>query len=65
MHNEKQDKFEIFLDKMVEKLQACQQEKGHKSCSACEFYIGCKLRDEYIKAVYNSMSKGDTGGFEF
>ena len=65
MHSEQKDKFELFLDEMILKLQACQQEKTHKSCSVCEFYFGCELRDEYVKAVYNSMSKGDTGGFEF
>ena len=65
MHSEKKDKFEVYLDNMILKLQACQQEKTHKSCSLCEFYFGCTLRDEYVKAVYNSMSKGDTGGFEF
>ena len=65
MHKQTQDKFEIFLDEMIIKLHDCQQNKGHKSCSACESYFGCELRDEYVKAVYNSMSKGDTGGFEF
>ncbi|SFV55976.1 FIG00469370: hypothetical protein [hydrothermal vent metagenome] len=65
MHKEEKDKFELHLDSMIEKLQACQREKNHKSCSACELYIECKLRDEYVQAVYNSMSKGDTGGFEF
>ena len=65
MHNETKDKFELYLEEMIQKLQACQQEKNCKSCSACEFYFGCELRDEYVKSVYNSMSKGDTGGFEF
>ena len=65
MHNKEKDKFEVFLDEMIKKLQDCQESKAHKSCSACEFYFGCELRDEYVKAVYNSMSKGDTGGFEF
>ena len=65
MHNEQKDKFELFLDEMVIKLQDCQKEKNHKSCSKCEFYFGCALREEYVNAVYNSMSKGDTGGFEF
>ena len=59
------DKFELFLDETLKKLQACQQEKNHKSCSDCEHYFDCDLRHEYVKAVYNSMSKGDTGGFEF
>ncbi len=65
MHSEKKDKFEVYLEEMVQKLQKCQQDKGYKSCSLCESYFGCTLRDEYVKAVYNSMSKGDTGGFEF
>ena len=65
MSNESKDKFELYLDEMIQKLQTCQKERGHKSCSLCEFYLGCELRSEYIKAVYNSMSKGDTGGFEF
>lgn len=65
MHKEAKDKFELYLDEMIEKLQKCQNEKNHKSCSLCEHYFGCELRDEYVKAVYNSMSKGDTGGFEF
>ena len=65
MHSDKRDKFELYLDEMIQKLQACQKEKSYKSCSACESYFGCQLREEYVKAVYNSMSKGDTGGFEF
>ncbi len=65
MHNREKDKFELHLDEMIKKIQTCQEEKNHKSCSICEFYLGCQLRDEYVKAVYNSMSKGDTGGFEF
>jgi hypothetical protein len=65
MRSEQKDKFEIFLDEMIVKVQTCQDEKAHKSCSECEFYFSCDLRHEYVKAVYNSMSKGDTGGFEF
>lgn len=65
MHNKEKDKFEIYLDEVVIKLQSCQKEKTYKSCSDCESYFGCELRNEYVKAVYNSMSKGDTGGFEF
>jgi len=65
MDKEKKDKFELYLDEMIQKLHACQDEKSMKSCSVCESYLECKLRDEYVKAVYNSMSKGDTGGFEF
>ena len=67
MHNEtrEKDRFELHLDEMIKKVQECQAQKTHNSCSVCEFYLECELRDEYVKAVYNSMSKGDTGGFEF
>lgn len=65
MYMQDKDRFELYLDEMIEKLQTCQQEKNLESCSLCEHYLTCELRDEYIKAVYNSMSKGETGGFEF
>ncbi len=59
------DKFELHLEEMLKKLTECQQEKGYKTCSACELFLECELRREYVEAVYNSMSKGATGGFEF
>ena len=59
------DKFEIHLDEMIVKLQKCQEDKNLKSCSDCESFLDCQLRLDYIKSVYNSMSKGETGGFEF
>ena len=65
MHNEPQDKFELHLDEMIIKIQTCQKDKNLSTCSKCEKYLDCELREEYIKSVYNSMSKGDTGGFEF
>lgn len=65
IHKQNKDKFEVFLDELIIKLQSCQKKMTHKSCSACVHYFDCELRNEYVKAVYNSMSKGDTGGFEF
>ncbi len=59
------DKFELHLDEMVKKLQECQTYKSLKSCSDCKKYLECELRNDYVNSVYNSMSKGDTGGFEF
>ncbi|WP_321778324.1 hypothetical protein [Sulfurimonas sp.] len=64
-HNKPVDKFELHLDEMIKELQACQKENNLKTCSICEKYLTCKLRNDYIKSVYNSMSKGETGGFEF
>jgi len=59
------DKFDMHLDEMVIKLQECQKQHNLKSCSKCEQFLSCELRTNYIKSVYNSMSKGETGGFEF
>lgn len=63
--NETRDKFELYLDEMVIELQDCQKNKNMSTCSKCESYFSCELRTNYVNAVYNSMSKGDTGGFEF
>lgn len=63
--SQEKDKFEIHLDEMIVRVQNCQKEKNLNSCSICEHYLSCELRTDYVKAVYNSMSKGDTGGFEF
>ena len=59
------DKFEQFLDEKKKELELCQTNKNVKTCSNCEVFLECELRTNYVKAVYNSMSKGDTGGFEF
>lgn len=59
------DKFELHLDEMILRIQNCQKEKNLSSCSKCKHYLSCILRTDYVKSVYNSMSKGDTGGFEF
>lgn len=59
------DKFELYLDEMILKIKNCQKEKNLSSCSKCQHYLSCELRTDYVKSVYNSMSKGDTGGFEF
>jgi hypothetical protein len=62
---QKFDKFELYLDEMVLKIRECQKKSIVHSCSNCEQYLNCILRTDYVKAVYNSMSKGETGGFEF
>lgn len=57
--------FEQHLDEALKKLRSCQKEHHQTTCSKCEHYIGCKVRNSYVQAVYDSMSKGETGGFEF
>ncbi len=57
--------FEERLDKMIQEVKACQSSKGHASCMKCEHLIGCELRKQYVQVTYESMSKGEIGGFEF
>lgn len=68
------DIFEEALDNKLALLKDCQKSSGmavifdgesHGSCAPCPKIIGCDTRRQYVGAVYNSMSKGDTGGFEF
>jgi hypothetical protein len=65
MPTQTSDRFDARLDETMARLRECQKEKQVKSCSACEHLIGCELRHTYVKTVYESMSKGETGGFEF
>ena len=57
--------FEEKLNALIEELQACQKEKNYDSCMKCENLIGCELRKRYVQVTYESMSKGEIGGFEF
>ena len=57
--------FEEKLTRMITEVKACQDNLGHPSCSACEKFIGCELRKQYVQVTYESMSKGEVGGFEF
>jgi hypothetical protein len=68
------DEFEERLRLSAEKLAECQRSRGfvkiynsseYLSCNDCSELIGCSIRKEYVDAVYSSMSKGATGGFEF
>jgi hypothetical protein len=59
------DEWQIALQQKKSKLEACQKEKHLQSCLKCDQLLHCELREEYVKAVYESMSKGQGGGFEF
>jgi len=68
------DKFEQRLEQSTLKLRNCQTEKGfveqhgeakYSTCTQCPELFECKIRLEYIKAVYSSMSREKSGGFEF
>ena len=57
--------FEAELDRALEDLRSCQGGKSLSSCFVCSEVLGCELRSKYVKSVYFSMSKGETGDFEF
>jgi len=59
------DKWELALEEKLKELQACQEEKKLQSCMKCSKILACRLRKEYVNAVYESMNKGTGGGFEF
>ena len=59
------DEWQILLTQKKAELEACQNKKQVSSCLKCEKLLDCEIRDAYIKAVYDSMSKGKGGGFEF
>ena len=59
------DEWQIALKQKKSELETCQAEQQVRSCMGCEKLLECEVRDGYIKAVYDSMSKGAGGGFEF
>ncbi len=59
------DEWQIALKQKKSELEACQSEHQVKSCMGCEKLLDCVVRDSYVQAVYDSMSKGSGGGFEF
>ena len=65
MSQEVLDEWKIALIHKKDELENCQVKKSVNSCMKCEMLLDCEIRDSYIKAVYDSMSKGKGGGFEF
>jgi len=59
------DEWQIALSQKKVELEHCQVDHQVKSCMKCDKLLDCAVRDAYIKAVYDSMSKGAGGGFEF
>ncbi len=65
MSSEVTDIYEQDLQEKKKSLQACQHDKNLATCSDCEKMFECETRKAYVKAVYESMAKGQGGGFEF
>ena len=63
--NKKIDKYKEKLSQAKKDLKNCQLNLNLKSCLNCEKLLDCEIRKKYVDAVYDSMSKGQSGGFEF
>jgi len=59
------DEWDLALQAKKKELESCQQLQQVNSCLSCSKIDNCEIRDAYVHAVYNSMSKGAGGGFEF
>ena len=64
-NNKTLDKWEEALEKQLVILKECQDKKELDSCMKCPEILDCKIRLDYVNAVYESMNKGTGGGFEF
>ena len=63
--NQTSDIYELKLEENTLTLQECQKNKNLDSCLKCEQTLECETRENYVKAVYESMNKGQGGDFEF
>lgn len=59
------DRFELALEEKLKILKECQEKHNLNSCLKCKEILACKIRNEYVNAVYKSMNRGKSGGFEF
>ena len=66
MSKEKElDIWEEKLEEVLDELTNCQKLRNLNSCKPCSEFFNCNLRKKYVIAVYESMNKGSSGGFEF
>jgi len=59
------NQFDQKLDNALSELKSCQEKHQVQSCYECSECVGCDIRSLYVRAVYESMSKGEIGGFDF
>ena len=59
------DQWELALEDQIKIIQKCQEDLKLTSCSKCDKILECITRKQYVRSVYESMSKGSGGGFEF
>jgi len=63
--NKERDQWDLALEEQLNILKQCQQNLNLNSCTTCDQLLECITRKQYVKSVYESMSKDSGGGFEF
>jgi hypothetical protein len=64
-NNQQADEWELKLEDQLQILKNCQADKNLAGCESCSIFFECDVRKTYVVAVYESMNKGSSGGFEF
>ncbi|WP_419764780.1 MAG: hypothetical protein ACNI28_00060 [Arcobacter sp.] len=64
-NNQNKSQWDDALEEQIIGLNECQKSYNLDSCTPCEKFFDCEIRKKYVIAVYESMNKGSTGGFEF
>lgn len=59
------NKYELALIEATTRLKECQTNKDTNSCFKCLVGLDCSLRIDYVNKVYESMSQGRDGEFNF
>lgn len=59
------NEWQLILKEKKEILEKHMKDIGVKSEMDCPDFPNCPIQEAYVKAVYDSMSQGKGGGFEF
>ena len=59
------NKYLLALEEATTRLKECQTSKDTNSCFKCLVGLDCSLRIDYVNKVYESLSKGKKGEFNF
>ncbi|ASM38746.1 MAG: hypothetical protein SPI03_04635 [Campylobacter sputorum] len=63
--NIQKDSYDITFENKLKLLKECQNSKNIDSCMKCDKIFECQTRKDYVDATYQSMIKGQSGGFDF
>lgn len=64
-NSNKKDIYEQNFEEKLKILKECQNSKNLDSCMKCDKIFNCQTRKDYVDATYQSMIKGQSGGFDF